>query len=129
MRTLIALIASITLTNPSVLNVNGSPVETNATSALTELVVNYGGTTNTGSTRLRFCYGNGGNTFTAGSQIPCVVMQIDLATGAWTASTGQSGTLPATPLSNFQTAMRNIRNNLEVSAINTGVLPGTQVPW
>jgi hypothetical protein len=56
-------------------------------------------------------------------------ISLDMTSGNWTATTGQSGTLTPAQLSQFVGVMKQARNMIEQFAVTAGVVPGTQTPW
>jgi hypothetical protein len=78
-----------------------------------------------------YVYGSGlGVGFVPGTSAARVTINLDCATGAWSASSGQSGTLSGTALSVVQLNLRGDRNTLESFACSPGnFLPGTTVSW
>lgn len=61
---------------------------------------------------------------------PRITVSISLATGVWTSSTGGSGTIPGSSLTNIVAQFAANRNNMETFAAGgSGICPGTQSAW
>ena len=58
-----------------------------------------------------------------------VSVTVSGATGFWQSSSGLSGTISGTALTNLQSAVKTWRNTLETFAVNQNIMPGTQVAW
>jgi hypothetical protein len=120
---------SITLTTPIGVTITGpSPVTENDTiGACTSMTIDYFAQVVT------FIFQTGviqsGN-INAGKYGPIVTLVVNLITGQWSASTGQSGTIGAGALSSFNAQLKSDRNLVETFASNniTGLL-GSQVAW
>jgi hypothetical protein len=124
--------ASITLTNPITVNQGATQLENNTSSGVMTFRVNFGTEGSQASLLAQFNNGTVSGQVIARSQLTSPVdLTINLVTGEWSSTNGRSGKLGATQLSNIQTTMKNIRNNLEGFATNpaNGIVDGTQVPW
>lgn len=116
---------SITLAQIASMSIGGVAIESDANAALTYMEVSY-----PNSLRLFFGYGTtSGQSFSVGTNLPRVVVTLNLATGAWSSSNGLSGTLLSSGLTTLQTALLNMQNGLETFAVNQNILPGMQVAW
>jgi hypothetical protein len=116
---------SITLTQIASMSIGGVAIESDANAALTYMEVSY-----PNSLRLFFGYGTtAGQSFSAGANLPRVIVTLNLATGAWSSSNGLSGTLLSSGLTTLQTALLNMQNGLETFAVNQNIIPGVQVAW
>ena len=118
---------SITLTNGTLVQINGATVENDVIGAVTSMTVDYLGQTavfvlRTGS----LLNGN----INVGNYGQTVQLTINLATGSWSSSAGQSGTMGPVALNNFNSQFKADRNTVETFAAGGGnLMPGTQVPW
>jgi hypothetical protein len=70
---------------------------------------------------------------TAGT-LPSIVMSVNTSTGAWSTSTGLTGTLTGSSLTGAQAWLAaaltsTMKNQAETAWISMGILPGTQTPW
>jgi hypothetical protein len=123
---------SITLTNPTLVEVNNVEIENDTDGAATLKNNDY--LSNKVVFTLRTGTLQGGN-LNAGNYGPNVTVTVDLATGNWWSSdaatnTSMSGTMSSTDLANFQAAVTANRNMVEAFAAGpSGIMPGTQVPW
>ena len=116
---------SITLTNPTTLSINGLTVESDANAALTYMEVVY-----PTQVRLFYSYGStSGQVFTPGSTVGKVIVTVNLVTGAWTSTSGTSGTMSGAGLTALQNAAINLQNAFENFAVNNSIIAGTQVAW
>ena len=116
---------SITLSQAASLNINGSVVESDANVALYYMEVNF-----PCAVRLFYAFGTtSGQSFTAGSQVPRVIVNLNLHTGVWTSSNGLSGTVSGGGFTTAQGDFVTLANLAETLAVNTGVISGTQVAW
>lgn len=118
---------SITLTSGTLVQINGATVENDTVGACMSMSVDYFSQTVT------FVFRTGtlqnGN-LNAGLYGPTVTLVVNLSTGAWTASTGQSGTIGAGALASFNSQIKSDRNLVETFAAGGGaILPGAQVAW
>lgn len=116
---------TIALSQPATLNVGGAPVEMDASAALVYLELTVPSTV-----RLFFSFGNvdQSNNFTAGQEIPRVVVTVDLTTGNWTSTNGLSGTLPGQVLASMQQTVATVQSNSETLVTLTGTIVGTAGP-
>lgn len=105
----------------------GAVIETNDTAAVLGALFNFADQT----VQLRLDSGAAnGQAFVSGSRTQPVNVILNLADGRWQFSDGsRSGQLTAPQLNNLNNAAKNIRNGLENFSINSGIAPGTQVPW
>ena len=116
---------SITLSQAASLNINGSVVESDANAALYYMEVNF-----PSAVRLFYAFGTtSGQSFTAGSQVPQVIIDLNLHTGAWTSNNGLSGTVSGGGFTTAQGDFAALANLAETLAVSTGVVIGTQVAW
>ncbi len=117
----------ITLTNPVVVSQGSNTIESDASAAANHIELNL----DQGLAIIRFKNGTlAGGIFTAGTVAPGnVVVTINLITGDWTSSTGQSGTLSGVALQTGQQQVETYANGVESFATSQGIIPGTQVPW
>jgi len=116
---------SITLSQAASLNINGSVVESDANAALYYMEVNF-----PGEVRLFYAFGTtSGQSFTAGAQVPRVIINLNLHTGVWTSSNGLSGTVSGGGFTTAQGDFVTLANLAETLAVNAGVISGTQVAW
>ena len=120
---------SITLTTPTGVTITGpNPVsETDSVGACMSMSVDYFSQTVT------FVFRTGtivsGN-LNAGLYGPSPTLTVNLTSGAWSSSTGQSGTIGAGALASFNSQIKSDRNLVETFAAGAGaLLPGVQVPW
>jgi len=118
---------SITLTNGTLVQINGSTIENDTVGACVSMTVDYFSQTAT------FVFRTGvlqnGN-LNAGVYGPTVTLTVNLATGAWSASTGQSGTISGGALASFNSQVKSDRNLVETFAAGGGAfMPGVQVAW
>lgn len=118
---------SITLTNGTLVQINGSTIENDTIGACTSMNVDYF------SQMATFVFRTGaiqnGN-LNAGIYGPTVTFTVNLVTGLWTASTGQTGTIGAGALASFNSQIKSDRNLVETFAAGAGAfMPGTQVAW
>jgi hypothetical protein len=58
-----------------------------------------------------------------------IQVSIDVASGRWSATNGQFGTLSAPALVNLQATLKTLRNTAETFTLNNNIVSGTQVPW
>ena len=122
--------ASITLTNPIVINSGATQVENNTQSGLMALHTDFGA--GGGSPILTGIFHAGvvsGQVITQSKYAPQVSILVNLTTGAWTGSNGTSGTLTSAQLTTIVNALKSVRNQIEVFAVNNGVIAGSQVSW
>jgi hypothetical protein len=116
---------SITLTQIASMSIGGVAIESDANAALTYMEVSY-----PNNLRLFFGYGTTtGQSFSSGTNLPKVIVTLNVATGAWSSSNGLSGTLLSSGLTTLQTALLNMQNGLETFAVNQNITPGVQVAW
>lgn len=115
----------INLTTP--FSISGSITESDTIGACTYMVVDYRAQTVTFEFRQGvLASGN----ITAGNYSPVITMTVSLVTGAWTTSSGQSGTIGAGALASFNSQIKSDRNLVETFAAGgSGILPGSQVAW
>jgi hypothetical protein len=65
-----------------------------------------------------------------GVYVPRIEVTVNLATGAWTTSTGLSGTIASASLTSVISQFASDRNLMEAFAAgSSGILPGTQTAW
>jgi hypothetical protein len=124
---------SITLTNPTLVEVNGATVENDTDGAATLKNNDYL------ANQLVFTLRTGtlqSGDLNAGNYGPYVTVTVDLATGNWWSSDSSAngpkmnGTMSASDLANFQSGVAANRNMIEAFAAGpSGIMPGTQVPW
>lgn len=112
----------------SSLVVGGITVETDASSAVTNLEVDYV------AGLLRFTLKGGttsGPNFSPGAVSPLYEVTINGFTGTWYINgAGLSGTLSGAALTSIQTIFKNLRNNAETFVVNQNLFPGaTLVAW
>lgn len=106
--------------------VGGSTVESVNASAATNLSVDFS------SSLMSFTLSKGANasnSFANSVRGQSISVQLNVATGAWQASNGVSGTLGGGALTTLQGQLRGFRNQLETFSSNN-VLPGSSaVAW
>lgn len=108
------------------LTVGGAVTETVDAAAVTSFRVDYL------ANQIRWEVASGqvaGDNLSPGPHGQRVSITVDLATGNWRASSGQSGTFPANTLAAMEATFNAIRNTLESYVIAGGIVPGTAVPW
>lgn len=116
----------ITLTSQLQLLVGGTAQETDAAGALVGLAVNWQLNTLTAE----LMYGSfAAGVFTPGTLKPSVFINLNLTTGVWSASTGQTGTLSAPALASVVANFKSDRNTIEGFAAANNVMPGTPTAW
>jgi len=82
------------------------------------------------SVSAQLCYGAvPASVFVPSARATPVWMTLDMTSGQWNASTGQTGTLTPAQLTQFVNIMKSARNMIEQFAVTSGVVPGTQTPW
>jgi hypothetical protein len=113
----------------TVTTVGGSVVDTVDTEAIQSIHIDYVSQ----SFSVTFVLGTpANNSFaptTRGGGVPATI-QLNLATGAWTAGNGQqSGVLTGPGLQGLLTTLKTLRNNAEQFAQAQSVVAGTVVPW
>lgn len=121
---------SITLTTPTSVTITGPGAisETDSVGACAYMSVDYINQIATFEFRTgTLVNGN----LKAGQYGPMVTLTVNLLTGAWISSTGQSGVIAGGALTSFNTQVKGDRNLVETFAAggNGNFLPGTQVPW
>ena len=115
----------INLQNAAVLTVNGAVAESDSQAALYYYEVNF-----PLSVRLFYGYGSATATsFTGGSQVPRVIVNLNLQTGVWSSSNGLSGTVSGAGFTTAQTDFLVLENTAETFAVNTGIIVGTTTAW
>lgn len=122
-----SLYASITL-SPTQIQTFGqnSVIETNDTAAVTSVNIDFQGKT----INAVLVFGTMSNgVFTRGLHGTSVNVSIDATTGTWNTTNSTNGTLTAGQLTSVQTALKNLRNNLENISLAMGATAGTQVAW
>lgn len=118
---------SITLTSGTLVQINGSTVENDTVGACTSMLVDYFSQTVTFTFRTGTIQNGNLN---AGLYGPTVTLTVNLQTGAWSSSSGQSGTIGAGALASFNSQMKSDRNLVETFAAGAAaLLPGVQVAW
>jgi hypothetical protein len=115
----------ITLTTP--FTISGSLSENDTQGAATVLDMDW--MSNVGT--IRFAVGSGApanfNIGAVGSS-QTITLSVNMTTGAWTATSGQSGTFSGAGFTNFQNQFKAIRNAAETFA-STQFMLGSQVAW
>jgi hypothetical protein len=109
----------------------GVATETDTTACLMELHVHWDPQNAPGGLRLRavFNYGNGqGVAFAAAVSAAPPSLEVDLTTGQWYTSAGQTGTLTPAQLGGVMANLKADRNTIE-SFCTGNLLPGTLTPW
>jgi len=82
------------------------------------------------SVSAQLCYGAlPAGTFLPSVRATSVWLTLDMTSGQWNASSGQTGTLTPAQLTQFVNTMKAARNMIEQFAVTSGVIPGTQTPW
>ena len=116
---------SITLTNSAVLNINGAVAESDANATLFYVELNF-----PSSVRLFYGYGTTvGSVFTPGTQVPKIVVTLNLITGVWSSSNGLSGTASGAGFTALQTDVLALVNDAESFATANSVVVGAGVAW
>ena len=116
---------SITLTNAAVLNINGAVAESDANATLFYLELNF-----PSSVKLFYGYGTTvGSVFTPGTQVPKIVVTLNLITGVWSSSNGLSGTASGAGFTALQTDVLALANDAESFATANSVVIGSGVVW
>jgi len=116
---------SITLTNAAVLSINGAVTESDANASLYYFELSF-----PNSVRLFYGFGTTvGSVFTPGTQLPKVIVTLNLVTGAWTSTNGLSGTVSGAGFTAVQNDFLALVNIAETFAVNNSLVVGTQVPW
>jgi hypothetical protein len=118
---------SITLNSAKQVSINGVSVENDTTGGCCSFSIDYIGNTAT----LVFQIGAilNGN-LNIGVYSTLVTVNVNLTTGVWSSSNGQSGTLTGVAFTNFVTQMKADRNLFETFAAGaSNIMPGTQVSW
>jgi hypothetical protein len=118
---------SITLTNPVTVTAGASTIESDLSSAITFVWIDFV------NNILGIIMQNGtvsGSSFTPGAEVPAEVQcTMNLTTGAWTTTTGLSGTanpaVLAAQVAQFQTS----RNGGEQFMLAIGAVSGTYTAW
>jgi hypothetical protein len=116
---------SITLTNAAILSINGAVAESDANAEFYYLELSF-------PSSVRLFYGFGtpvGSTFTPGTQLPKVIVTLNLVTGAWTSTNGLSGTVSGAGFTAVQNDFLALVNIAETFAVNNNIVVGTTVPW
>jgi hypothetical protein len=116
---------SITLTALATLGIGGVTVESDANAELYYFELSF-------PSSVRLFYGFGttvGSVFTPGTQLPKVIVNLSLLTGAWTSSNGLSGTVSGAGFTAVQNDFLALVNVAETFAVNNSIVAGTQVPW
>jgi uncharacterized membrane protein YfbV (UPF0208 family) len=116
---------SITLTTGKLVAINGVTQENDTVGACTTFSMDFIG--NIATFTLQVGSLLAGNLNVGVYSVP-ITVSLNLTTGAWTSSNGQSGTISGTPLSQFVTMMKNLRNGNEAFCA-AQIMPGTQVAW
>ena len=116
---------SITLTNSAVLSINGAVAESDANATLFYVELNF-----PSSVRLFYGYGTTvGSVFTPGTQVPKIVVTLNLITGVWSSSNGLSGTASGAGFTALQTDVLALANDAESFATANSVVIGSGVVW
>jgi hypothetical protein len=118
---------SITLTTAKTVSINGSQVESDTQAAAT--LLDYDFLANVAT--LRFNIGSGApSAFNIGVYDTPATLTVNMTTGTWSTTSGQSGTFSGAGFTSFQNQFKAIRNAAETFAAAqiTPVL-GTQVAW
>jgi hypothetical protein len=118
---------SITLTTGTNVVINSVQVENDTQGALIGIQYDFGA--NTATFQLAGGLVGTGAAFSIGQYAPRIQVVISLASGVWTSTSGQSGTLGGAGLTTLQTAALNQRNAFETFSVNQSIMPGTQVAW
>lgn len=125
-----AAFASITLTNNTTVNQNGSLAETDTASAAMFIAIDYQLTNPAVMVTLKQGNVNGlsliPGVVTSGSP---VTISINLANGSWSATSGQTGTLSGAALTSLQNTLKGLRNTAETFATSNAIVAGSQVAW
>jgi len=104
----------------------GVTVENNTATALIQAIGDF---TNH---QVQFTFSQGtpaDNTFVPGARSTHPTLSIDMLTGIWTASTGQTGILSVGHLTSLNNNQRNLRNAIENIANANNIFLGTVVAW
>jgi hypothetical protein len=116
---------SITLTNAAVLSINGAVAESDANAELYYLELSF-----PSSVRLFYGFGTAvGSVFTPGTQLPNVIVTVNLLTGVWASTNGLSGTASGAGFTAVQNDFLALVNIAETFAVNNNIVVGTTVPW
>jgi hypothetical protein len=115
----------INLQNAAILSVNGAVEESDPQAALYYYEVSF-------PTQVRLFYGYGAATatsFTPGSQVPKVIVSLNLQTGFWQSNTGLTGAVSGAGFTTAQSDFLALENMAETFVTNAGVIVGTTTPW
>lgn len=118
---------SITLMTGKTVSINGVQQENDTQGAAT--LLDYDFLSNIAT--LKFSIGSGApSAFNIGVYDSPVTLTVNMTTGAWSTTNGQSGTFSGSGFTSFQNQFKAIRNAAEGFAA-TQITPmlGTQVPW
>jgi hypothetical protein len=122
---------SITLTTPTVVTASGLlaanvTAENDPTGGVSRFMVDF----LAGTVIFELVIGQlvNGN-INVGVYPPKISVTVNLATGAWTATSGQSGTIPVANLAGIISQFAGDRNIMEQFSAGNGILPGAQVAW
>lgn len=119
---------SITLTNAYKVTNGVTVIENDTQGACMGFSVNFG--LGTANCSILFLLGLvSGLSLIPGTFSPQDTLNVDLTSGAWQATTGQSGTLSGPNLASFVAQLKTLRNLFESFATANNVVPGTAVPW
>ena len=120
---------SITLTTAKSVTVTGQGAITENDTQAAAVVLTMDWLANVGT--IRFSLGSGApSAFNIGVFDTPDTLTVNMTTGAWTTTNGQSGTFSGAGFTNFQNQFKAIRNAAETFA-STTITPllGTQVAW
>ncbi|SRR6266436_342105 len=117
----------ITLTTGKLVAINGVTQENDTIGGIVSMHVDYLAQTVTFVLQIGQLVSNNIN---VGAYSSPVTVTINLVTGAWTSSGGQSGTVGAGALTTLNNQFKSDRNAVETFAAGgSGILPGTTVAW
>jgi len=118
---------SITLTTGKLVVINGVTQENDTIGACVSMHIDY--LANTAVFTFQIGQLVAGN-INIGAYSTPITLTVNLATGAWTNSAGQSGTIGAGALASFVNQVKADRNAIESFAAGaSAILPGLQVVW
>jgi len=121
---------SITLTNPLVITQGGSTIETDNAAAAMSIAIDY--TLGVPIAVITFLKGAVSGVSLAPGAVfgnSPVQLSINLTTGAWAATSGQSGVLSGGALTSLLTTLKGLRNSAETFAVTNSIISGSQVAW